>query len=294
MLYLTTALYCEAKPFITYFQLRKSERFHRFQVFTGNNMVLIITGTGELESSVAVASVCSTYVPMEGDIFLSFGSGKALSEHMPIGEICLLNRITQVVTDKTFYPEIMLNHPFHEAQCISGIRSMPVNSVDWHRYLHVEAGLLPLFDMASSASYMSASYFFDLHHMVFLRLVSGCLSEDIDSGADVSEEHATSIITLIERKWEKLTPFLEKLIASPKADFFSHDMGGDTFLAQVSKILNLSVSMKNTLSCYLDYYLSVHDNLAPILNWCNTHLPTQCKCEKDGKIYFEKLKKLLI
>lgn len=59
MLYMTTALYCEAKPFIQHFQLKKTDQFHKFQVFLGEEITLIITGVGEIAASVAISSVCS-------------------------------------------------------------------------------------------------------------------------------------------------------------------------------------------------------------------------------------------
>lgn len=75
MIYIVTAIYAEAQPFITRFQLKK-ESFHtRFQVFLNKeaDLCLIISGTGSVPAAVAVSSICTEYGAGRGDFLLNAG-----------------------------------------------------------------------------------------------------------------------------------------------------------------------------------------------------------------------------
>ena len=66
MLYIVTALYIEAKPLISLFNLKKDNTFTKFQVFSNENIKLIISGTGlsfgELLVGCASRAVCNRCV----------------------------------------------------------------------------------------------------------------------------------------------------------------------------------------------------------------------------------------
>lgn len=278
MLYLSTALYCEAKPLITHFGLKKTHIFHKFQVFLGDDMILMITGVGEIAASVAIACVCSTYLPKEGDFFLSFGSSAALSFDMPLGELYLLNKITQMTTDKTFYPDIVFGHSFQEIHGISGSKELQEDSHLFNQYL--------TYDMEAASSYLSASYFFGPHQMAFLRMIS-------DYGTN-RKDLSSKITNLIDRKKYVWVPFLEKFKNREIEESFSFNQEAEAFLEEMKKVLHLSVSMKNALIQHVKFYQLMHHDFTPIIKWRNANIPTACKSKREGKVYFELLKKQLL
>ena len=63
MIYIVTAMYAEAHPFITRFQLKKDLSHTHFQVFLNGerSLCLIISGTGSLPAAAAVSSICTEY-----------------------------------------------------------------------------------------------------------------------------------------------------------------------------------------------------------------------------------------
>ena len=71
MVYIFTAMYCEAHAFIDFFHLKKDTSQTRFQVFYNEKeqILLTVTGTGMLAASVAVSSICTAY-GAKGEDFL--------------------------------------------------------------------------------------------------------------------------------------------------------------------------------------------------------------------------------
>lgn len=294
MLYISTTLYCEAKPFIKYFKLKKTDKFHKFQVFLSDDIILIISGVGEIASSVAIACVCSTFVPKEKDFFLSFSSGAALSENMPLGELYLLNKITQITTDKTFYPDILFRHPFQEIQGITGSKILQEDSSFLQSYMQDETNLYLSYDMEAASSYVSASYFFETHQMLFLRVISDYGINKNTEKESQKIDISNNIMTYIECKKEILYPFVRKLMDREEEKSIPLNREAEAFLEEMTQILHLSVSMKNTLLQHVKFYLLMHENLSPILHWSSTNIPTTCKSKREGKNYFEELKRQLL
>ena len=78
MIYIVTAMYAEAHPFITRFQLKKDLSHTHFQVFLDGerSLCLIISGTGSLPAAAAVSSICTEYKagsPESGDFLINVG-----------------------------------------------------------------------------------------------------------------------------------------------------------------------------------------------------------------------------
>lgn len=287
MLYISTALYCEAKPIILYFGLKKTDQFHKFQVFLGDDILVVITGVGEIAASVAISSVCSVMPPEKGDFFLSFGSAGTVSKSLTLKEIYLLNKITQLSTNQTFYPDVLFRHPFWEIQGVTGSR---VLKEEIQALNQTQEESLFLYDMEGAASYISASYFFGTHQMAFLRILS-----DYGSKKDQKEWLTPNQLTLmIEEKAHLLFPFIEQMKEQAKQKEQLLHTQTSEFLEQMEQLLCLSTSMKYILQQHLSYYLLLHDDLLDIIKWCDTHIPNSCKSKREGKIYFEELKRQLL
>lgn len=289
MLYIITALYCEAKPLIKYFGLKKTDQFHKFQVFLAEDILVVITGVGEIATSVAISSVCSIVPPTQRDFFLSFGSAGAVSKALTLREIYLLHKITRLSTNQTFYPDVLFHHPFEEIQGVTGSKVLKEET----RRLNDIRGMqeeLFLYDMEGAASYMSASYFFGTHQMAFLRILS-------DYGEKKEQREwltADQLTFMIEEKAHWLFPFIEQIKEqSQQKEPLLHTQEKE-FIEKIEQLLHLSTSMKYILQQHLCYYLLLHDNLFDIIKWCDTQIPASCKSKREGKIYFEELKRQLL
>ena len=70
MIYIFTALYCEAHIFIRHFNLIKNQQGTWYQKFYNETtgILLTVTGVGEIAAAAVVGSVCSIYKPTQNDL----------------------------------------------------------------------------------------------------------------------------------------------------------------------------------------------------------------------------------
>ncbi len=227
MIYLFTALYCEAHIFIRQFCLEKNLESTQFQEFYNeeNGIRLTITGVGEIAAAAAVSSVCTKYQPKASDMLLNVGicaqragstgiimesdeitteSGRITTESTGIF-VC--NKITEQTTGKTFYPDILYRHNLSEEAVVTGMTvwngeaySVAANGAAFDE--QVSDGTL--YDMEAAAVYQAGSYFFGPHQMVFLKVVS---DKGVSKG--VSDKQ---IENLMEVHQETLVNFIRQLL----------------------------------------------------------------------------------
>ena len=179
MIYIFTALYCEAHIFIQKYNLIKNQEITWFQEFYNKTtgIRLAVTGVGEIAAAAVVSSICSLYKPAPNDMLLNIG----LCAHtIQNNGIFLSNKIIEQVTGKTFYPDILYRHNFLEGTIITGMQLL--NNENYNN-------IAPMYDMEAAAIYQVGIHFFGPHQMFFLKIVS-----DKGSAKEVSKEHAAHIM----------------------------------------------------------------------------------------------------
>ncbi|MDR2650224.1 MAG: hypothetical protein LBB94_10980, partial [Clostridiales bacterium] len=112
MLYIITALFCEAKPYIGIYRLKRTAAPGNIQLFEGETCRLAVGGVGSVHAASAAAYLPARYTPNREDLFVNIGA--AGSGVFNIGEIVLCHKIVNTFTGKEFYPEMLYRHPFRE------------------------------------------------------------------------------------------------------------------------------------------------------------------------------------
>ncbi len=280
MVYIFTALYCEAQIFIRQFHLAKNLENRWFQEFQNESasMRLTITGVGELAAAAAVSSICSMYRPTPSDLLLNVG----ICAHTARKEgIFICNQILELATGKTFYPDMLYRHPFCESAIVTGM--MP-----W------QAGKTPgtfgetLYDMEAAAVYQAGIRFFAPHQMIFLKIVS-----DHGNAADVSKEQATLLMQNAQERIFDLimqTAAITQKHSSHNDELCEEDLQRfETFCAD----LHCSKAMRDSMRQYIRYLaLSGMDYIGMIQELYDKKL-LPCKDKKEGKQRFEEFKRKL-
>jgi len=314
MIYIVTALYAEAHPFITRFQMKKDSSHTRFQVFLNReaNLCLIISGTGSVPSVAAVSSICTEYGTGPRDFLLNTGiCAQILSERETpysagnpcrTGQIFLCSKIREQVTGRTFYPDLLYRHRFAEAQIITGARpyekSIPaVTRTD--EFL--------LYDMEAAAVYQAGSYYFGPHQMSFLKIIS-------DNG---NPEHVTSeqIEHLIHRNMDSIADYIaslqtilqeacqDELLAKTHREETLHtEHQPESFqkesllkeLEQLCDDLHCSRTMAQSLRQHIRYCILSGVDYASVLKAMYQEGKLPCRDKREGKQCFEELKKRLL
>lgn len=289
MLYLFTALYCEADIFIKYFHLKKNLENTRFQEFYQKkaDIRLIVTGVGEIAAASAVSSVCSIYKPQEGDILLNVGTCAHLAGK---DGVFVCNKIIEMASGKTFYPDLLYCHGLPEETIVTAM--LPCNrngyAVEKGRTeLSEIKGKGNLYDMEAAAVYQSGTYFFGPHQMMFLKVVS-----DAGIAKEVSQE---TVRSCMEKNQDILFDFIEKISAityknqQRKEAFWLPELQLETLCVD----LHCSRVMEDSLRQHIRYWtLAGIDCISVIRDMYREGL-LPCRDKREGKLRFEELKRRL-
>lgn len=279
MIYIVTALYCEAKCLIQYYHLTKMEGSTRFQVFYNEeqSICLLITGTGSLVAAVAVASVCTAFGAGEGDFLVNCGICAGGKEQL--GRLFLCNKLQEESTGRTFYPDILYRHDFEEKMIITGTKILNAENID--------AGVL--YDLEAAAVYQAGSYFFGPHQMSFLKVVS-----DSGNGSGVSKEKAEQLTTA---HLEEITAYITKLRCIQQNQNSQKTVLKEEQAREIEKLcdeLRCSKVMELSLKQYLKYCMlaEIDYNMAVKAMYQEGSLP--CHDKREGKKRLEELKRRLL
>lgn len=178
MIHIFTALYPEAKPLIQALSLKKRAAQTHYQQFLSEegDLSLTITGVGPLQAAAVTASVLTDFDAGASDQLLSLGTAAALT--VCPASMYHVNKITEAVTMRDFYPDMLLNTGLPEASLITGAKL----------YTKQESGYAAeLYDMEAAAVYQAASMFLGPHQMNYLRIVTddGLTQEEMETGMTV-------------------------------------------------------------------------------------------------------------
>lgn len=278
MIYISCATYLEAKYLIKVLKLKKDLYYTKFQVFKNKDIMLFITKTGIVDSCICISHIFSKNEIKESDILINVGICACVNQNINIGDIFIINKIIEHDTKKTFYPDIIFSHSFKENSIETF--SEPVNNSN-----KVFKG--NLIDMEASAVYQSAQYFLCTHQIVFIKIVSDYLSENVN---------IEKIEYIFNRNIEELINFIlsVKNLLNNKKELFSKEE--ILSIENISEKLNLSVTMNLQLKQIIKYYkLISKSNISDVINNFsiqNKLLENITKNER--KQYFEKLKREFI
>lgn len=277
MIFLSAALHCEAKPIINQFKLKKDLNLNKFQIFKNDNIILIITKTGIVNSAVAVSYLLSNHKVSKSDIFLNIGICGTYNQNLNIGSAFLCNKIIEHDTNKCFYPDVLFKHHFYERSIETF--SSTVNNLEFD----FKADLI---DMEASGIYQAASLFFQPHQIFFIKIVSDYLY----NSQEIKSEY---ISNLINDNLENIFNWCFDIDKSLKNDSEIFTKEEYNLIKNAVEKLNLSFSMKVQLEQMLLYYKLKNEKISILLK---EYLKDtiDCKSKTEGKKYLNEIKQRII
>ena len=238
MLYVFCALYGEAKPFIEKYELERDMSFSHYQVFGNADMILTITGVGVLPAAMAVTEVCTRIPPVSCDYLLNAGICGSIDSDVTAGDVFLVNKISDDVTKKEYYPDIIYK---------TGIPEKALCTVTEPGYVE---GMLT--DMESSGVYAAGEKFFSADRMVFLKAVSD-MGDTENAPRELKERCAD---TLLEKAQVFINEALEQSRRGIKDSLEQGKRGEDDLAEKIEKLaedLRLSATMNAGLKQLLKF-----------------------------------------
>ena len=121
MKFIVVALHIEASPLIRHLELKRDNNFQRLPLYRNNEYCLVVSGTGEIASAIALAYILGIFkeTTQTPPVVFNFGCAGSPSLKKPVGELFLANRITHNRFKREFIPEILIRHSLDECTVTS-------------------------------------------------------------------------------------------------------------------------------------------------------------------------------
>ena len=307
MITIFTALYCEAEPIIRYFDLKRQNNINGFQLFSNNSIHLLITGVGGINAAIGVTSLCSSSIntPTFNDIVVNLGICGAENLTLKKGTILLGNKIIDLSTNKSYYPDMIFRHKFIESTILTSpvpvigrVRSndkgcitpeslsLIYNDSTENNFAVTDLVNtdLSITDMEASGVFHAAKLFYQPHQMFFFKVVS-----DYQDGKKISKKEVSSLISNnISQIAHWILPIHDELLSCAPMSFYEHEKA---LLNKTAEELKLTVSMQFQLKGLMHYYKIKHgDFVNDLEQFLQKNITKPLKNKNEGKKYFEQLK----
>ena len=283
MIYIFTALYCEAHIFIKHFNLIKNQESTWFQQFHNETagILLTVTGVGEIAAAAVVGSVCSIYIPTQRDLLFNIGICAHTTKNQGI---FLCNKIIEKATGRTFYPDMLYSHNFDEEAIVTGM--LPFISDNDNTQMQAGALSETLYDMEAAAVYQAASHFFGPHQMIFLKVVS-----DMGAVEEVSKEQ---IALLMEKYKDGILDFIGRfsdIMQESRCRKYRLSQEEEKLIETFCMDLHCSKAMRDSMKQYIQYMILAEIDYVAMIQDMYEKKMLPCKDKRDGKRRFEDFKK---
>lgn len=275
MVYFLTALYYEAKDIICHYKMRKIIGITKFQVFKGENEILIISGTGGIKAIIAATYLLTNFQQNEDDIFVNIGTCGSVKNNFREGEVFLCNKLVDNFSKKAFYPDMLFKNPFNE-----GILESFSNVVNANIEQNIEADIV---DQEGVFVYEAVSMFFNPQNIYIIKIVSDMLNSSLVT--------PQSIERLMREAMPKVYNWLKERV---KVKFNNQDiisMEEYKLLKDLSENIKLTSAMDIELKKLSKQYKIRNGYIIDVIN---KYKNSECKSKIEGKRVFGELKKRLM
>lgn len=183
MITFVTAIYDEARPFIERLGLKKVSDETFYQYFASDEYEVVITGVGSIRALRNCSRHFAVHEPSSGSVVINVGLCGASDS--PVGSLFLIEKITDEVSGKTYYPDLMFKEDFSHSSLTTTIKPKKEGT--------------GLYDMEASAVYEASYPYYTLERIIFFKIVSDNLDPDVKVTSDIVDQHADKIIDFAKR-----------------------------------------------------------------------------------------------
>ena len=261
MVYIFAAHKGEVEHLIKKLSLGKRKTSFPFLQYEGEEILLTITGQGQINASVSVAATLQEEKAKKGDILLSLGSAAVIlgknrtaSEEL-MGRWFWIQKLEQQSTGRCFYPDLLYKLDFPEARLLTGDKILERASMEDGE---ISGEKLLLYDMESAAVFQAANFYLAPEDFFFLRCVTdfgvnpGEETDFLSSSSLLWKEKMQSLLQKEEEKVLRLIRFLqEKSIERRKEE--EAEATFQQQLQSLSESLHCSFVMEKQLERLLRY-----------------------------------------
>ena len=274
MIYIFSAFYAEAKNIIDHYGLKKkkSPEMVRFDVFANESIRLVITGVGEINAAAAVSNIGGACGISPDDEILNVGCGAGFSSDICLGSIFLGNKLTEQMTGRTFYPDMLMKANFRECEIVTVARVLN------------EGCDSVVYDMEAAAVYQAAAFFVGPHRMHFIKLVS-------DAGERIDQSKITELFALQE---DKICGYIDRLLSACADKAPMDDTQSSWNMDRLICDMRCSKVMGDQLAQLIKYCRLSGIDYKAVLDEYYTNGLLPCESKREGKKCLFELKQRLL
>ena len=274
MIYIFSAFYAEAKNIIDHYGLKKekSPEMVRFDVFANESIRLVITGVGEINAAAAVSNIGGAYGISPDDEILNVGCGAGFSSDICLGSIFLGNKLTEQMTGRTFYPDMLMKANFRECEIVTVARVLN------------EGRDSVVYDMEAAAVYQAAAFFVGPHRMHFIKLVS-------DAGERIDQSKITELFALQE---DKICGYIDRILSACADKAPMDDTQSSWNMDRLICDMRCSKVMGDQLAQLIKYCRLSGIDYKAVLDEYYTNGLLPCESKREGKKCLFELKQRLL
>ncbi len=290
MITFITALYPEAKDLIHKLNLKKQPEETLYQLFEHEQVRLIITGTGMISAAAAVARHFARYPSRsDSDLVINLGvAGLAQTDTSTagIGDLFLVSKITEQVTGRTFYPDLLYRHSFSLLPLLTAPTVCTEKSSAETIFFSEDT----LLDMEASALYQTLLPHVSTNRMLFFKVVSdipGQTDTKVLAPDKLLAPHVDSIITYVEQlhRFLKNTTFVEPTLSTTTQDLSN----------TIQSLLPMTETMSREYGRLLSYAKLANKPLEHILaDFLASIENTTIRGKKQAMPHLARLRKLVL
>lgn len=275
MIYFLTALYYEAKDIIEHYKMKKVMEATKFQVFKGENELLVISGTSSIKAVVAATYLLSSFEYNENDIFVNVGICGAAPEKSRRGDIFLCSKLIDNFSKRAFYPDMLFKHPFKEGT-LESFSEVVDGAVKHNVGVHIV-------DQEGAFAYEAAAMFLKPENIYIIKIVS-----DVLNPGSVTPQ---LVENLMADNMPKVYAWLEERTKLKFADEDVMSQEEYKILKALCHKMKLTSAMNSELGKLSRQYKIRNGHIIDLIN---EYRNFQCESKIEGKKAFGELKEKLM
>lgn len=186
------AVLSEAKPWLELLQAKPLSHPGKFRIFQKESHYIIISGTGKLSMALAVSEFAHSLSKEERKQMKvwNLGIAGAYPSELALGDFFWIHKITDVGSQRDFYPDRILNSKFKNETSLKTFDRPVTKEKVVDRFLSLSKEELvdtSLVDMEGAGFFEAASLYFPLENIALGKMVSDhlegkfCQIEDVET-----------------------------------------------------------------------------------------------------------------
>lgn len=268
MILFIVALWFEATLIIENYGLEKDKEDNLFEIYKNKKYLLIISGVGMTKSIMATTYLLSKYRDIK--LIINFGVCGSNFDKLKIGDVIVPNKITNINTNLSIYPEILFKHNFIEVELLTCSKIMKKSDENLIKSISI-------IDMEAYGFCEAASFFVNIHKIHIIKIVSDFLN--------IEGITPKKVIDIINLNIQNVFEYLEKVERNLSIQNIFNEI-------ELDKIKNYSESCKFSQTMNYEFlnilkYLKVTQNEFVLENYFDYIVLNK----NEGKKYLEKLRK---